>query len=108
MSSRYRTPTGKHAPVAPQSGRRSAVNANTRRLRSERPSPRRRIDAVVTPDGIAFRARGFAELFLDRLELLPQNGFLLVLAQRPANLGIDRLPELGCGSSLREHLHREA
>ncbi|MCO4772662.1 MAG: PASTA domain-containing protein [Deltaproteobacteria bacterium] len=46
------------------SGRRSAVDANTKRLRSERQSTRRRVDAVVTPDGLAFRTRTGAVLLV--------------------------------------------
>ncbi len=94
MSSRYRTPTGRYAPVAPPSGRRSAVNANTRRLRSERESPRRRVDGVVTPDGIAFRARTGAVLLCF--------GFVwLILIGRAAQVG------LGFDSRLVDRLHSQ-
>ena len=55
MSGRYRRP-------APPKPRRTATEANTRRLRSERTGAMRRVDAVVTPDGIGFKTRTGAVL----------------------------------------------
>ncbi len=43
-------------------GRRTPAEANTRRLRSERTGPMRRVDAVVTPDAVGLKVRTTAVL----------------------------------------------
>jgi len=74
VSGRYRRPT-------PPTGRRSATEANTRRLRSERTGAMRRVDSVVTPDGIAFRSRTNAVLIVFGL-------VFAVLIGRAAQVGL--------------------
>ncbi len=58
MSSRPRIPR-RDTPVGSR-----AVSANSRRLQRERGSRMRRVDAVVTPDAIAFRTRASAVLIV--------------------------------------------
>ena len=57
MTGRYRRITTPHA-------RRSATEAKSRRRRSERTGSMRRVDAVVTPDGIGLRSRTGAVLIV--------------------------------------------
>lgn len=74
--------------------RRRAVEANARRLRSEQRTTRRRIDAVVTPDGIAFKARTGAVLAVFGL-------VWLILVGRAAQVG------LGFDGRLVDRLQRQ-
>jgi cell division protein FtsI (penicillin-binding protein 3) len=66
--------SGNYRRITPQGGSR-LVSANQARLRAERDAPLRRVDAVVQPDALAFRARAGAVLSLFAV------GFVAVVAR---------------------------